>query len=386
VQKGNKSAARGNQLLRNLDHIIGTPLLLALSLTRRKRLVPEKISTVGILSCSAIGDTIIASAIARDIKIAFSSCKVIVFISRAAHGVVTIVEGFDEEVDVVITKPFDAVRILRSYPTDVLLDVLPWSRVNAVVVALARSRFTVGFQTDRQHRHYAYDAVVPHLGSRHEVENYRALLAPLGIVGRLSPRARPEFRAYKQHSGASERTVVLHPWASGFKSTMREWPASRWTVAARKMIADGARILITGGPADRDRAEALSAMVDRPGQVTVVAGTSLLETARQMAGATLAISVNTGIMHLAAAMDLNLIALHGPTNPVRWGPLSEKAVVVGPGPSEGGAFLNLGFEYPEDASDCMTLISVDDVLGHARRVLIHSLISFPAETCQTAHC
>jgi len=367
-QRNGIPGPRGSQLKRQIDHVVGTPLLLALGLLRRKRHLPTKIATVGILSCSAIGDTIIASAIARDLKAAFPGCRVVAFVGLSARGIVSLVEGFDQEVSLPITRPLEALHVLRSHPTDVLIDITPWPRMTALVSALARTSFTIGFRSDGQHRHFAYDAAVRHMRSRHEVENYWALLAPLGIIGRLRPRARAEFRARTQRSNTHDRTVVLHPWASGFRSTMREWPMSHWAGVARELIADGATAVITGGLSDRDRAEALSVMIDRPGRVIVLAGTaSLRETASRVAAAGVVISVNTGIMHLAAAIDQNLVALHGPTNPLRWGPLSEKAVVIGLDRSQGGSYLNLGFEYPADTPNCMALIGINEVLAQARR-------------------
>ena len=35
----------------------------------------------------------------------------------------------------------------------------------------------------------------------------------------------------------------------------------------------------------------------------------------------LLVSGNTGVMHLAAGLGVPLLALHGPTDPVKWGPL-----------------------------------------------------------------
>ncbi len=358
--------ARGSQLKRKIDHAVGTPLLLALGSLRSRRSVPPVIGTVGIISCAAIGDTIIASAIARDLKAALPSCRVIAFISSSSRGITHLVEGFDQEVLLPVTRPLAALRVLHEHPTDVLIDIMAWPRMTALLTALARTRYTIGFSTSRQHRHFAFDSSIRHVAHRHEVDNVRALLAPLGVASGLRPRARSAI-AGAGRSAIAEKAIVLHPWASGFRSFMREWPEDCWAELARSLIADGSPVVITGGPADRSRADSLCARIDRPGRVMVLAGkATLLETAEQLASASAVISVNTGIMHLAASLDCPLVALHGPTDPLRWGPLSDAADVIGPGRSEGGAYLNLGFEYPEDAPDCMSAISVDEVLALAR--------------------
>ena len=71
-------------------------------------------------------------------------------------------------------------------------------------------------------------------------------------------------------------------------------------------------------------------------------------------------SVNTGVMHLAAAVGAPTIALNGPTSATRWGPIGANVVCVD---SElpGCGYLNLGFEYDGHRTDCMRGISVDRV-------------------------
>src|SRR5271166_4017292 len=99
---------RGGQVRRRVDHLMGTPLLLVLGLLRQRRRPPQKINSVGILSCSTIGDTVIVSAIARDLKVAFPGCRITVFISSSASSVSGLLEGFDEEIILPITRPAEA--------------------------------------------------------------------------------------------------------------------------------------------------------------------------------------------------------------------------------------------------------------------------------------
>ena len=51
---------------------------------------------------------------------------------------------------------------------------------------------------------------------------------------------------------------------------------------------------------------------------------------------------------MAAATGVPLVALHGPSSPHRWGPVSKNAIVVEP-PLRGCGFLNLGFEKLRNA-------------------------------------
>jgi ADP-heptose:LPS heptosyltransferase len=71
-------------------------------------------------------------------------------------------------------------------------------------------------------------------------------------------------------------------------------------------------------------------------------------------------------MHLAAAVKIPVVALHGPTNPIQWGPWGERHVILKPDmPCH--PCLNLGFEYgckalADGTSMCLHTIPASEVL------------------------
>lgn len=97
---------------------------------------------------------------------------------------------------------------------------------------------------------------------------------------------------------------------------------------------------------------------------------SLTDLAALLAGAAATVSVNTGIMHLAALAGCPTVGLHGPTNPLRWGPLGPytRALLPVPAPGSRSAYLNLGFEYPPDADDCLRRLHPDTVVTALREL------------------
>jgi heptosyltransferase I len=99
----------------------------------------------------------------------------------------------------------------------------------------------------------------------------------------------------------------------------------------------------------------------------------LAQTAALLAHSRLVVSVDTGIMHLAAALDLPLIALHGPTSSKRWGPISKNAVAIdSPDPHAG--YLYLGFEPPAGPSRCMEAITYERVLDECLKKLVYAQV------------
>jgi heptosyltransferase-3 len=359
---------RGSKLKRTIDVWVGRPLIVALRLFMRRRTMPAKVSKIGLLMFGAIGDTILASALAHDLRRAFPSAKIQAFVSLANRSVFDVLDGFDEVIAAPISNPRLVISKVRAAHLDLLIDIGQWARISALVAMLGGARFTIGFRTRGQYRHLAFDTVADHSDKCHEITNFRALLGCLGIQAVERPRL-------KASSGSAsidlkQPFVIFHPWAAGFRSEEREWALENWIELAGHVHQWGCEIVITGGPGDKERSDSLAAALQQTGPVHCMAGrASLRETASMVASARAVVAVNTGVMHLAATLDRPMVALHGPTNHLRWGPLSRAAVVVGPGPDDGGAFLNLGFEYPAARVDCMSKISVAEVRGHLFELL-----------------
>jgi len=377
-------AERGRGFLRKLDRWIGVPALLGLSLFRKKRSKPAQFNSIGICVFAAIGDALLASSLISDLRNAFPGSKITVFATPANVATFDLITGYDDLVLVPITNPWAAIGVVSSHPVDILIDTSQWPRIGALVAALSGARWTIGFETEGQNRHYSYDICVKHSPKAHELDNFRSLLSPLGVQAKAMPPLDLSTLAGIECLNIKQPYLVLHPWASGNHFELREWPIASWVSLASKVLRSGYGVVISGGPGDVDRAADLCLKIERvSGDLTPVsllnlAGqTNLLTAAAYVNGAAAVVAVNTGTMHLAALLGKPLVALHGPTNPDRWGPIypgarnEQNTLILGPGFNEGGAYLNLGFEYPENPTYLMDQISVEAVVDALRKFSIN---------------
>lgn len=197
-----------------------------------------------------------------------------------------------------------------------------------------------------------------------ELDNYRALIALLGVRSSSLPSFQP---VPGTPVPTSEPYAVLHLWPGGFRSELREWPADRWRAVAARLIEDGLTIVLSGGPADAMRTDAFIADApEHAGAMLNIAGRyCLTEMVGVLAAAKCVISVNTGVMHMAAAVGAPTVALNGPTSSLRWGAVGPEVVNLDSELPRCG-FLNLGFEYDGQRLDCMQGISVERVLAAVR--------------------
>ena len=315
------------------------------------------------MKTTGIGDMILLTAIARDVIAAFPDAEVVIFAGPDNFDMARLVPGA-RAVRLPTAKPWATIRLLRAERLGLLVDFGQWTRLEGLYAVLSAANWTLGFETPGQHRHYAYDATVTHANDVHELENYRRLVAMLGIESLAQPSFAPS--AERSPVRLPMPYVVFHLWPGGFRSELREWPADRWRELARTFARVDVSIVLTGGPGDVVRTDAfVQSCAELASHIRSVAGQFRLpELIDVLADALCVVSVNTGVMHLAAAVGVPTIALNGPTSSLRWGPIGPDVVCID-SDLPGCGFLDLGFEYDDRRTDCMNGISVDRVAAAA---------------------
>ncbi len=104
--------------------------------------------------------------------------------------------------------------------------------------------------------------------------------------------------------------VGLAPGA-GFAN--KRWPMEYYLDLARRLkIERQARILLFGGPDDREITAKISAGVGS-GVIDLAGQLSLMESAAALTHCRLLVTNDTGLMHLASALEVPLLAIFGPT-------------------------------------------------------------------------
>jgi heptosyltransferase II len=131
-----------------------------------------------------------------------------------------------------------------------------------------------------------------------------------------------EINRFRQAFGLGQGSAVaLAPGSVG--------AAKRWTYyaqAARLLAESGLDVWVVGGPAEQTiAAEIVAAGGARVRDLT---GTDLRNGVLAMAAARLAISNDSGLMHIAAAVGTPTMGIFGPTSPYHWAPLNGLAATV----------------------------------------------------------
>ena len=357
-----KLPGRGRSRVRQLDRYLGIPLVFLAGQCRPKRSLPVHPKRIGLLNTAAVGDTILMSGPVADLRDAYAHAEIVLLSGPSNYDAACLLDGVDEVIELQPFNPLAAIRRVRELKIDLFLDFGPWCRLNAIIAICSGADFIAGFRTSAQGRHFAYDLVVDHSRRAHELENHRGLVRALGILPSHPPALHNRLSENQNVHDFSRRFAVFHLWPGGAAAQLKQWPLGRWVALAEDFAADDYDVVFTGSANQR----ALNELAIREVKLSIrhrmrnLAGSSLRETMRLLSRADLVVSVDTGVMHMAAALGTPLVALHGPSSARRWGPVSEKALVV-ESTLGGCGFLNLGFENSRHAPPCMNAISYGQV-------------------------
>ena len=155
----------------------------------------------------------------------------------------------------------------------------------------------------------------------HAVDRNRILS---GLALGYTPQGAPDFgldRARFREAGA-RYAVLLHATARPEK----QWPVENWVALGRALGRDGLDFVLPWGTAEeRARSEAIAARLPR---ARVPARAPLDAVARLIAGADFVVGVDTGLLHLAAAFGVPLVAIFAGSEPTLTGPVGNGPLAV----------------------------------------------------------
>ena len=322
-----------------------------------------------VIRYSALGDVVLATSVLDPLRARFPGAR-IEWVTSPAYA--PLLEGLPD-VERVHRLGRGGIReavklgVTLRGRFDLAIDLQ--NKVKSAVVARAAGRRQLVFRrrTPRQAA-LALLGVDPPVHGPHATEIYAEVLRPLGI-DRAGPTqvalsATARDGAALALAGASRPRVAFAPGAS---RATKLWPAERFAEVADALAAEGASVVLAGGPGDAEALARFRAALRAPvgGDLTRLPVEGL---AAGLASVDLLVSCDSGPVHLAGAVRTPALAVFGPTSPERWGPQPPGRAVrfpidCAPCSNHGGD------RCPEGHHRCMTELTTAAVLAEARALL-----------------
>lgn len=275
-----------------------------------------------------IGDVLLATPVIRSLRRHWPHAAIDALVFAGTEGVLAANPDL-REVLTIAERPNArthlklALRLWRHY--DLAISLVPSDRPTCY--AWLAGRRSVGLVVDtRKHRwkQWLLDQWIAYDNAdTHTVELYVRTLGALGVEA-----GREVVASWSAHDATTAGDVlraanvtgafaVLHPSP---KFAYKMWTAEGWRDTVRWLAAQGLHVVLTGGADEAERAYVAKIAQLSPPAVDLSGKLSLAQTACMLSQARLYIGPDTAVTHLATALGIPVVALFGPTDPVKWGP------------------------------------------------------------------
>jgi heptosyltransferase-2 len=339
----------------------------------------QKINRILVRSTNWVGDAILTTPAVRAVRKNFPDAEV----SILAKPWVAPIFYNNSDIDHIMVYDSEGrhngwsgrVRLSRSLRDGRFdLAILLQNAFEAALLAyLAGIPRRLGYKTDGRHLLLTHGLPLePRLKRVHEIEYYLGILEGAGLRSdgreltlRVSDKERHEAEAflseYQVNSG--QPLVGISPGAT-YGPAKRWFPERFAALCDRLQESSGACIVILGGPDDAAIGDQVSHFMEIP-PVNLCGKTTLRQAVSVIDRCHLLVTNDSGLMHVAAALDIPLVAIFGSTNPVTTGPSGSRSHIVKV-PMDCSPCLKTS--CPEDHR-CMEEISVDQVYEVAETLL-----------------
>jgi heptosyltransferase-3 len=285
--------------------------------------------TVLVVCTRRIGDVLLATPVMRSFRRAWPEAAIDALVFKGTEGIL----AANPDLRRVLTVPERPGRaahaalfgaILRRY--DLAASLIPGDRPTLYAWAAGRRRVgTLADDAKSRWKRRLLHAWTPfdNLDTHTVLMNLRvAELAGAEPVPEVVAAwsAQDEGRVESLAPCVAERRpyalLHVHP-----QFAYKQWHERGWTELADWLTARGLPVVLTGGPSAGER-QYVDRLLPRLPPVTLdlAGGLTLPQVAFVASRARVYVGPDTAVTHLAAATGTPVVALYGPSNPVKWGP------------------------------------------------------------------
>ena len=202
-----------------------------------------------------------------------------------------------------------AIAELAGQKWDLIISTC-WSTWTTALALQLQATALCGYWRPWRIEIFGWQGTVPAVARNDHLATLRwKTVAPLGIS---TPAHPPVAGLAADRDARTNGRIVVVPFCGDARKSLPD-------AEARRLILGLADPILLGGVAETDR------LRNYPGPIVT---TSIRELLAALAGASCVISVDTGAMHLAAALGVKTVGIFRTTDPVRCGPIGNDVTAV----------------------------------------------------------
>jgi lipopolysaccharide heptosyltransferase II len=324
-----------------------------------------KVHKILVIKQSAIGDVLLSTPVVENLKHNFPDAEINFLTQNYCKDILTGNPFLSRVLTYDINKgdsSYCLIKNIHDQKYDLIIDLFCNPRT-AILVLNSEARYRVGYKFSW--RRVAYNIKVKPRGS--EVHNIEFNLDSLRALGLEIITNKPRFfinpvhkefadRFFEQNGLNGAEVFGINP--SGTWPT-KVWGTDKFTELAKRLSVKY-KILVFWGY-EKEKAEAEKIKNDVGERAVIIPEVNLKYMGALAGKCSMFITNDTGPMHIAWSLGVNVAAIFGPTNSHLQGPLSENSIII---KNESLSCLGCNLTKIEDcpySHACMKDLSVDEV-------------------------
>jgi len=309
----------------------------------RNEISPEEVQKILVRSPNWVGDTVLITPALRALKEMFPHAQISVLANPWVQALLANHPAIDRMVT--IDKGKGAARSIKelarlvSHLRTIRFDlaVLFQNAFEAAFLAsMGGVRYRIGYNTDGRkfllsHAVFRDERIL----QLHQVHYYLGLIEAMGWQGE---HGKPSLFVNERDVESASQMLLSYGITNdqpvvGFNPGATYGSAKRWPEERFATIGDwaadrwNAKVMLFGSAAERGIGVKISQLMHH-NPVNLCGLTTLGLAMALIKQCNFFLTNDSGLMHIAAAFQVPLVAIFGPTNPVTTGPMSEKAIIV----------------------------------------------------------
>ena len=310
---------------------------------KRKKIPLKAPKSILVIITRRIGDVLMSTPVFRSLRHSYQNAKLDVVVYKGTEGCIAANTDIDHIIPIMeeatLREQIKTVcKLFRRY--DLAISILPGDR--PTFYSWLAGKRSIGL-VENGYKHLWKRALL----DKYELfDNYEThtINMNLSLLGLLGVKQIPEvIISWAESDEINVRQIlpfnmekkpyaVVHVYPM---FTYKMWNHEGWADLICWLKSKGLRTVLTGGNSP-DELKYISLLCQSLpcGSINVAGTLSLGGVAYLLSKASVYIGLDTAVTHMAAALGTPTIALYGPTNPVKWGPMPKEVSFSGKSPYE----------------------------------------------------
>ncbi len=262
-----------------------------------------------VIRLSSIGDIVLTTPIIRCIKSQMDDVALHYITKKENQQILSANPNIDKLL-FLQSSLLETVKMLRNEHYDYVIDLHNNQRTWLIKQMLGVKSFS--FPKINFEKWLMVNLKINHLPALHIVDRYFKAVKYLGVE---NDGKGMDFFIHETHAVSLHITEPYIAWAIGAKQQTKQWPVHKIIAALTNPSFPKVKVVLLGGKEDADRAEQIITAVPTMDVLSLAGKCTLQESASIIKKAQVVITNDTGLMHIAAALQKPILSIWGNTIP-----------------------------------------------------------------------